>query len=336
MPLGNTTSPTHSQPIPAAIEIIRYRNPYPAPATTYYAVRSDGSASNTNFEYSQPVSVTAAKSPPGDETTTTLAEAKSNVALDQSRAAFKQGDYVTALKSCEEAIASTPGDVTLHEYRALVLFALSRFSDAAGVLNPVLASGPGWGWDTMVGFYDATATYQTQLRKLEDYAKGQPGAADTKFLLGYHYMVCGHLDQAYIQFDEVVRLQPADTISRQLRDLVKSSLPDGGDAELPLPPRPAPVALNQLAGTWISDRGADGEIMLVMAADGQYNWTYAKPGSDPTEIKGTYGLDDKGLLVLTTDDSQLISEISLLDDNSMKFMLVGAPEGDPGLEFKKG
>jgi len=86
-----------------------------------------------------------------------LAETNS-AATGSSRAAFKQGDYVAALKSADEAIAYSPGNVTLREYRALVLFTLGRYPDAAGVLNPVLASGPGWGWDTMVGFYDSSGT----------------------------------------------------------------------------------------------------------------------------------------------------------------------------------
>jgi hypothetical protein len=312
-----------------------YRNPYPAPAVVYYPVPSatDGGAKST-IDYSQPVSVTAAANPPGDEAATTLAETKSNEALEQSRSAFKQGDYVAALKSCEEAIAYTPGDATLHEYRALVLFALGRYSDAAGVLNPVLASGPGWGWDTMAGFYDATTTYNAQLRKLETYVKGKPDAADARFLLGYHYMVCDNLGQAYAQFDRVVQLQPADTISRQLRDLTKSSLPDSEEAEGPPPVRPTPVPGEKLVGTWISDRGQDGKVTFTMSKDGNYTWSYMN-GDKTSDLKGTYGLDDKGLLVLTTEDSQMVSEVTLSNDKQMKFVLVGAPEGDPGLDFKK-
>jgi len=195
-------------------------------------------------------------------------------------------------------------------------------------------AGPGWGWETFTGVSDATTTYEGRLRKFEAYSKGMPTAADARFLLGYHYMVCDHLDQAYEQFDEVVRLQPADSISRQLRDLTKSSLPESEETPAAPPVRPAPVPGEKLVGTWVSDRGADGKITFTMTADGNYLWNYAK-GSDTTELKGTYGLDDKGLLVLTADDTQMVSEVSLQDDKQMKFVLVGAPEGDPGLEFNK-
>ena len=58
-------------------------------------------------------------------------------------------------------------------------------------------------------------------------------------------------------------------------------------------------------------------------------------GGNSTELKGTYGLNDKGLLVLTSDDSQMVSEVALPDDKQMKFVLIGAPDGDPGLDFTK-
>ena len=127
--------------------------PIGIPIRRPYRCRRTGGSKST-IDYTQPVSVTAAANPPGDEAATTLAETKSNEALDRRAPPSSKATTSAALKSVEEAIAYTPGDVTLHEYRALVLFALGNYADAAGVLNPVLASGPGWGWDTMVGFYD--------------------------------------------------------------------------------------------------------------------------------------------------------------------------------------
>ena len=301
-----------------------YSNPYPAPPVQ-----------NTTVNYTQPVSVAAAKTPPGDEAAVTLAETKSNEALEKSRAAFKQGDYLAASKAVDEAIAHTPDDVTLHEYRALVFFALGKYADAAGVINPVLASGPGWGWDTMIGFYDGSSTYDDQLRKLEAYVEGSPDNADGHFLLGYHYLVCGHTDKAYEQFDKTATLQPADSIARQLRDLTKESLPVEDSADTPPPAPPAPVPSEKLVGNWVSDNGAQGKVTFAMAADGSFTWSYAN-GDQSSELKGTYGLDDKGLLVLSMDDSQMVSEVTLPSDGEMKFVIVGSPAGDPGLVFKKG
>jgi len=64
-------------------------------------------------------------------------------------------------------------------------------------------------------------------------------------------------------------------------------------------------------------------------------WTFIN-GTNANELQGTYGLNDKGLLVLTSDDSQMVSEINLTTDSQMKFVLLGAPDGDPGLDFTKG
>lgn len=300
-----------------------YKNPYPAPAVQ-----------NTYITYAQPVSVAAAANPPGDEQSVELAETKSNAALEASRAAFRKGDYLAASKAVDEAISHTPGDVTLHEYRALVFFALGKYSDAAGVLNPVLASGPGWGWETMVGFYNSAETYSDELRKLEAYSKSAPEKADALFLLGYHYMVCGHMEKANSEFSKAVKLQPADSISRQLRDLTAASIPDAGETDVEPPVRPAPVAPDQLVGTWVSDRGADGKVNFTMTEAGDYTWAFMNAGQS-SELKGTYGLDDKGLLVLTSDDTQMVSEVAVKEGKMMHFTLVGAPDGDPGLEFTK-
>ena len=306
-----------------------YRNPYPAPP-----VQSQYGDSKTSITYAEPVSVTAAAMPPGDDQTATIAETKSDEALERSRVAFKQGDYLAASKAVDEAISYTPGDVTLHEYRALIFFALGKYSDAAGVLNPVLASGPGWGWETMIGFYNGSDSYSEQLRKLESYAKGSPDQADAHFLLGYHYMVCGHMDKSCEQFAKATELQPADSISRQLRDLTASSIPDGGDSEAEPPARPAPVPADQLVGTWVSDRGVDGRVTFTLTQDGNYTWLFMNGGKS-SELKGTYGLNDKGLLVLTSDDSQMVSAIEMTEGPKLHFTLVGAPDGDPGLDFLK-
>ncbi|MGC4014137.1 MAG: tetratricopeptide repeat protein [Luteolibacter sp.] len=300
-----------------------YQNPYPAPQVA-----------NTYVTYTQPVSVAAAANPPGDETAAATAETKSADALEASRGAFKTGDYTTALAKADEAISYIPGDTTLHEYRALCFFALGKYSAAAGVLNPVLASGPGWSWDTMIGFYDGSSAYNEQLKKLESYAKSS-GKADGHFLLGYHYMVCGHLDKSYEQFAKASEMEPADSISRQLAALTKDSLPDDDDDDDDkAPARPEPVPADKLVGTWTSNTSG-GKVTFTMNKEGNYTWGFKPTSGEATEMKGTYGLNDKGLLVLTSDDTQMVSAVEM-KDNKLHFTLIGAPDGDPGLDFTNG
>jgi tetratricopeptide (TPR) repeat protein len=299
-----------------------YRNPYPAPPVQ-----------NTYITYAQPVSVAAAANPPGDEEVSATAESKSSLALEASRTAFKAGDYLTALKSADEALSYTPGDVTLHEYRSLVYFALGKYSDAAGVLNTVLASGPGWSWDTMVGFYNGTDAYNEQLKKLEDYGKTS-GKADGHFLLGYHYMVGGHMEESNREFTQASELEPRDSISRQLAALTADSIPDvdGSNTEPPVAPDPVPV--DRLVGTWVNT-SESGTITFGMKENGDYDWQYKPAEGESVALKGTYGLDEQGLLVLTSDDTQMVSEIVMKEGNKMHFTLIGSPDGDPGLDFTK-
>jgi tetratricopeptide (TPR) repeat protein len=176
----------------------------------------------------------------------------------ESQELFKQRNYLAALEAANRAVADQPGDGALHEYRALVLFALGRYGEAAGVLNPVLASGPGWDWTTMVTLYGAQETYTDQLRKLEAFSQARPDDAAARFLLGYHYLVCGHLDRAAVQFEAAAASQPADGVSKQLAELCKASSTSGDgatdDADDSAAPAeaihvPEVVPLGQLTGT---------------------------------------------------------------------------------------
>ncbi len=58
--------------------------------------------------------------------------------------------------------------------------------------SPPAPAGAGTRWS---GSTTRSATYNDQLRKLEAYVKGKPDGAEARFLLGYHYMVCGHMDK---------------------------------------------------------------------------------------------------------------------------------------------
>ncbi|MFC7336245.1 tetratricopeptide repeat protein [Haloferula chungangensis] len=302
-----------------------YHNPYASQAPP---------VENTTVVYTQPMSVSASESaPPGDEQALASAEEKASDAVDTSRDAFKKGDYPSALKSCDEAIASTPDDITLHEYRALILFALGRYGEAAAVLNPVLASGPGWSWDTMVGFYSSSTVYDEQLRKLESWVKATPDKAEGHFLLAYHYLVCGHMDKAYEQFADTAKLQPEDGVARQMRDLTKDSIPDNGESETQPPPKPDPVPKEKLVGTWTSD-ASGGKVTFKLEEDGSFLWSFTGDG-ETHDLKGTWGINDKDLLVMNVEDSQMVCSISLEDDSTMKFLIIGGPSGDPGLDFKK-
>jgi tetratricopeptide (TPR) repeat protein len=136
--------------------------------------------------------------------------------FDAAREAFKSKEYDRALKEIEEAIKVLPKDATLHEFRALVLFAQKNYKDAAAGIYAVLAVGPGWNWDTLSGLYTKPATYTKQLRTLEAYVRDNPTAIDGRFLLAYHYLVLGSVPDAVKQLKEFEKLVPKDQLAPQL------------------------------------------------------------------------------------------------------------------------
>lgn len=312
-----------------------YYNPYQA--------RPVYVSNNTQVTYTEPITQVAVKSAPKEDTEVQEITRKSESLIGESQTAFKQRNYLVALELADKAIAQSPGDGALHEYRALVLFALGKYGEAAGVLNPVLASGPGWDWSTMIALYDAQQTYTDQLQNLEAYTEQKPESADSHFLLGYHYMVCGHLDLATPQFDEAVRLMPKDSVSKELAELTRNTEKTDEEGN-PKPaetteteaeaPAPEPVPLEKLTGTWVSNRDAGSSITLTFKDDGKFTWSYMKDGK-ATEFGGEYSMNDDGLLVLDSSESQMVANVQLPQETELKFVLAGGPPEDPGLDFKK-
>ena len=310
-----------------------YHNPYP--------VRTQVAYHGSNFDYSQPITRVAVNTAPENEEAGAEINRKSESIIAESQSAFKERNYLVALELADKAIAESPGDGALHEYRALVLFALGKYGDAAGVLNPVLASGPGWSWTTMVALYDSQNTYTDQLQRLEAYTEEKADEADTHFLLGYHYMVCGHTDLATSQFDIAAKLMPADSVSKQLAELTRSSSDSGADESTPVEeetpadaPLVEPVPLEKLTGTWTSKRDDGSTVTLTFKDDGKFTWSYAGAGK-PSEFGGDYSINDNGLLVLDSDQSQMVASVALPKDEELNFVLAGGPPDDPGLAFKK-
>ena len=310
-----------------------YYNPYP--------VRPVYVSNTTQVTYTEPITQVAVRSAPEDDAVVEEGTRKSETFIGESQAAFKQRNYLVALELADKAIAESPGDGALHEYRALVLFALGKYGEAAGVLNPVLASGPGWDWSTMIALYDAQETYTDQLQKLETYTEEKPDSADTHFLLGYHYMVCGHLDLATPQFDMAAKLMPKDSVSKELAELTRNSAktdeegkPAEAEGEEAEAPDAEPVPLEKLTGTWVSTRDAGSSITLAFKDDGKFTWSFLKDGKT-SEFSGEYSINDDGLLVLDSSESQMVASVELPKETELKFVLQGGPPEDPGLAFTK-
>ena len=214
-----------------------YENPYVTPATQTVVVQEPAPAAVVGeaapaaqpvvaYDYANPINVAAPPEP-------TAAESAQKV-FESARDSFKAGDYGRALALADQALAMLPDDPVLHEFRALCLFALKRYDEAAAVEYAVLSAGPGWDWATLVGLYPDLDAYTAHLRALEAFANQNPTAPAPRFLLAYLYLVQGNKEAAASKFSEVARLQPQDTLSAKLA----SALAQGSGA----PAQPAPVA----------------------------------------------------------------------------------------------
>jgi tetratricopeptide (TPR) repeat protein len=221
---------------------LAYSNPY------YAAPATDVSQS---LDYSQPITVSVVQqvqaptelptdtdAAPASDTDTAAPDATADAAqqardlFDQAVASFRDADYATAQATVERAIELLPRDATLHEFRALTLFAQARYRDAAAAQYAVLAAGPGWDWDTLRSFYADRETYTRQLRALERYQRHHPGRADASFLLACHYLTIGANDAAARQLQHTVDVQPEDKLAARMLDVLQQP-PDKTDRPRP-------------------------------------------------------------------------------------------------------
>jgi len=307
-----------------------YYNPYAmyAPPTVVY-------------DYSQPIN-TAAQPPE-----VTLAD-QATAEFDAARDAFKAGEYARALDLIDQAMRQTPNETALHEFRALALFALQRYDEAAAALHAVLAVGPGWDWPTLIGLYPGVDVYTEQLRALEDYINRNPDSAPARLVVAYHYLTGGHTDAALQQFKRVAALQPKDTLTARLVLRLETTNPaaanNAGAQRQAQPPAPgaqaapaAPIAPGKegrLEGTWTAKPDNDSTITLTFPGPGRFNWTVGNQGKD-RQIQGkmTYG---NGILTLAQDQgAPMVGNITWLDETRFVFKVPGAGQDDPGLKFTK-
>jgi tetratricopeptide (TPR) repeat protein len=216
----------YSQPIevPAPTQInVNYGSYAEAPAetTTYsppqYVQQVESPPQYVQQAESAPQYVQQAEStPPPAETAADSVPPEATQYFDAGLAAFKEKDYAKALSDVDLAIKVLNKDATMHEFRALVLFAQKKYKDAAAGIYAVLSVGPGWNWQTMSSLYASPDTYTTQLRDLENYQRTNPDAPDGHFLLAYHYLVTDHTQDALTQLEKFAKLVPKDQLAPEL------------------------------------------------------------------------------------------------------------------------
>ena len=335
-----------------------YNNPYYLGGYGGYGGGGYSSPAYSYCNYNQPlISYTTNASA---QSANDGAETQSLALFDQARTAFQQGQYDQSLGFIDKALAGMPKDAEMNEFRGLALFALGRYTESAEVLYSVLSVGPGWDWPTMIGLYPNVDTYTKQLRALEAFCRTNPDNAAGHFVLGYQYTTCGHKETALREFNKVQKLMPNDKVSAAMIQMLGGTAPAqgapaappaaGGVNANPTTPQAVPatppvekkeipadqlLTKENLVGKW-SSTGADGaKFTLEMAADGTFTWAFTREGKTE-ETKGVFAVD-KNVLALEPDNDggSMLGDLTKKSAEEFHFSLIGAPAGDPGLDFKK-
>jgi predicted negative regulator of RcsB-dependent stress response len=191
--------------------VINYAQPIPAPAEDQVQAAYPPPVDPAALEAGEKLPTTPPPAPQPDD-----AAKKAEGLFADARDLFKAGKYPDAQAKVEQAIKELPSDATLHEFRALTLFAQGKYQDAAAGLYAVLAAGPGWDWETMKFLYGNENVYAGHLRALEEFVKANPKAGYGHFLLAYQYLVLGNKDSAVKELQEVTKVQPEDKLSAAL------------------------------------------------------------------------------------------------------------------------
>jgi tetratricopeptide (TPR) repeat protein len=293
------------------------------------------------YDYSQPINPQNAQP---DETVISQA----TTVFDSAREAFKNGDYAKALELVDQALKTTPNDATLHEFRALCLFALQRYEEAAAVLYAVLSVGPGWDWTTLISLYGDPETYTQQLRALESYCSQHPQSAAPRFVLAYHYLTQGHAEAAVRQLKIVSTLQPKDQLTAQLIQQLQHTDQAGAASGL-APGQTAPAATTPalavsdapsvpagtLEGTWTAQPSADTTITVTFVDKGHFTWKVTRQGKDQ-QFNGTSSYENSILtLVQEQNNNAMIGNVVWKDATHFTFRVLGGGTTDPGLSFSK-
>ena len=329
----------------------------------YYSSISSAVVASSPYDYSQPVVVNNYVTNDGDLSNSSDAQGgtaaggdgaggnataapvnnEANTAVDDALAKFKAGDYAGALAGFDRAVKASPKDSVIHEVRALTLFALGRYPEAAATLNSVLVSAPGMDWTTISNVYGSVDAYTAHLRKLEDFCRANPDSASGHFVLAYHYLVGGHADMAAEALKVVVAKQPGDLVAKRLLEAITPPEEPKAEAAQPASPSaaapPAATAApagpeTDLVGTWKATSGKD-TVMLTITEDSKFTWKAAPAGRPPVELSGTVETARDAIALNTEKAGSMMGNVKSKGADAFDFTLVGAPKEAKPLEFQR-
>ena len=249
--------------------------------------------------------------------------------FDSAREAFKDGDYTRALELVDQSLKTTPNDATLHEFRALCLFALNRYDEAAARALCRVVGRPGLGLD------DA----DQPLRRSRNVYAAAPGPR--ALLLGASPVGGGPVRAGLPLLDPGARrsggpavqdtcstLQPKDQLTAQLIHQIQHTEARIRDRQQPGPPSaattPAVAAstastqpAGTLDGTWTAQPSPDTTITVTFVDKGHFTWKVSRKGKDQ-QFNGTSSYEN-GILTLVQEQNNnaMVGNVIWKDPNAL-------------------
>jgi len=332
----------------------------------YYSAMPAAVVASSPYDYSQPVIVNnyipvettaaapdaaAVEQPAAQPQETAPTASPADIAVDAALGKFKAGDYAGALAGFDQALKLAPKDSVIHEVRALSLFALARYTEAAAALNAVLATAPGMDWTTMSNVYGSVDAYTGHLRTLEEFCRTHPDDAAAHFVLGYHYLVGGHTDMAAAALRVVVAKQPGDMVAKRLLEAVTPPAAESATAASATATAPAATATASaaadggttaekvlpdidLVGTWKATSDKD-TIVLTVTPESGFTWKAQPAGKPAVELKGTIETSADALALVSESAGTMVAKVTPQTADSFEFALPSAPKDAKPLVFTR-
>lgn len=144
-----------------------------------------------------------------------------NHPIDLAAAAFKSADLSAATKYAKQALQAQPKDGDTLQLHSLVHFADGKYEVASNSAKQALSVADSWDWEALKSFYRTSADYTPQLRSLEKHTVDNPKDADARFLLAYHYLMCGHIKSAQTELEGAAKISPQDPFVAGLLEAVQ-------------------------------------------------------------------------------------------------------------------
>ncbi|MFN3192978.1 MAG: tetratricopeptide repeat protein [Aureliella sp.] len=157
-------------------------------------------------------------SPSAPSASTSLEEQQTQLilsAVEEGKMLFRAGQYLECINAIDKAIALSPEDPDLLQFRGYAYFANGNVDESSADIYDALLVGNTWNWQAVYDLYRSKDKYELHLRRLEQLRAAEPSMS-THFALGYQYLVLNHLARGKKEIEKALVFQPEEPLMTQL------------------------------------------------------------------------------------------------------------------------